>query len=489
MIESTRRAVSRRRLLGGALAGGAALAAGGALGGCTSRADARRIDTDDRWRQFEGTTLNFISENTAPTAAIAANLQPFTDLTGINVNIVTLELSAMVQKVALDLASGQSQYQIIYADPYQVLAPYSKGLVDLRELADDPTLPGQSAEFGDFVPVQMDAAGRFGDDGKVYALPYDCPTMIWHYRKDLFDKYRDRMAAELGFDPMPGDDSTWEQYLALARWFTDNADEVDYGSGHQAKQHDSLMCDFSNVLWAYGGDYFEGGQEIGRLGAVDPGRCTLNSDTAIEAARVYQRLLDVADPASSTWEWDGLGAAFRAERLAMCINWHEYAADNESVLPGKVGYARLPKGPSRSANHYGGCGIGISGNTMPNERKAAWLFLKWATDTGTQLSNLSSDAGGGTPTRQSVYALPEVRAAEQRPSDMPNMLTASAVEQAWQPENSGLRPKIPMWNECDTAMYTQLSKMLVGDLSPDATMREAAERFDRITARGWVAAG
>src|SRR3712207_7785174 len=52
------------------------------------------------WKQFSGTTLNFVSENTAPTTAIAANLNGFTELTGINVNVLQLELGALVQKVA-----------------------------------------------------------------------------------------------------------------------------------------------------------------------------------------------------------------------------------------------------------------------------------------------------------------------------------------------------------------------------------------------------
>lgn len=477
---------TRRSVLGGLVAGGAGLLSAG-LAGCGGRSDIRRRPTDDPWRQFEGATLNLISENTAPTAAIAANLRPFTELTGIRVNIVTLELTALVQKVALDLASGQSQYQLIYADPYQVLAPYSKGLVDLRELAEDPELPSIPGGFEDFIPTQLDAAGRFAEPGPIYALPYDCPTMIWQYRADLFEKYHDAMADDLGFDPTPSDAITWQQYYQIARWFNDNADEVPYGTGHQAKQHDSLMCDFSNVLWAYGGDYFDDGERVGRLGTLDPGPCRLDEDAAIEAAAFYRDLLAIADPASRTWDWDGVGAAFRAGRVAMVPNWHEFAASNEAAFPGRVGYAPLPKGPARSANHYGGCGLGISANTLPNERKAAWLFLVWATAPDTQLANLKSKAGGGTPTRTSVYELPEAERAERRPSAMPNMLTAPAVRTAWAPENIGLRPKIPMWNECDTAIYTQLSRMLAGDASPEEAMRETAARIDRIVGRGWYA--
>jgi len=76
------------------------------------------------WKQFSGTTLNFVSENTAPTTAIAANLNGFKELTGINVNVLQLELGALVQKVALDIGSGEGAYQIVYADPYQIMAPY-----------------------------------------------------------------------------------------------------------------------------------------------------------------------------------------------------------------------------------------------------------------------------------------------------------------------------------------------------------------------------
>jgi multiple sugar transport system substrate-binding protein len=108
--------------------------AGAALMGAAGCGEdsAEQAATGNVWKQYKGTTLNFISENTPPTAAIAANLKPFTDLTGINVKITQIELGALVEKVALDFGSGEGQYQIIYADPYQVLAPYYQGLAELN---------------------------------------------------------------------------------------------------------------------------------------------------------------------------------------------------------------------------------------------------------------------------------------------------------------------------------------------------------------------
>lgn len=439
------------------------------------------------WGRFSGATLNFVSENTSPTSAIAANLQPFQELTGITVNVLQLELQTLVQKIALDIGSGEGSYQIIYADPYQVLAPYHQALAELNEFDEDPDLPSVPKGLRDFIPTQLAAAGRFANEETLYALPYDCPTMIWMYRKDLFEKHGDRMSQDLGFDPVPSADSTWEQYFQIARWFNDNADEVPYGTGHQARQYDSLMCDFSNVLWAYGGDYFGQGEEVGTLGTADPGPSTLDEPQAVEAAAFYQKLLAVAHPGSTSWDWNATDEAFRTGQMAMTPNWHEFAALDqdpaESEIVGKIGYAPLPRGPARTANMWGGTGIGINKRAPIEEQKAAWLFLVWATSPETMLMGMKSDVGGGTPTRSSLYELPEVKKAMQPPSDMPNLLTYDAVSEAWKPENIGLRPKIQSWNECDTAIYTELSRMLAGQKSPEQAMKMAKRYFDEAQAR------
>ena len=468
--------MSRRdflRISGAGLAGASLLG----LAGCGEQASQ---GGGEGWKQYSGMTLNFISENTAPTSAIAANLKPFKDLTGIDVKINQLELGALVQKVSLDVSSGDPSIHVIYADPYQVLAPFSAAFADLNEFEADDSLPSVKKGFGDFIPTQLAAAGRFEDEEALYALPYDCPTMVWMYRKDLFEKYGDKMSQDLGFDPTPSEQITWDQYYQIAEWFNKNADEVEYGSGHQAKQYDSLMCDFSNVMWSYGGDYFQNGEQVGRIGTEDPGASLLDQDGAVEAAAFYQKLVGISHPGSTSWDWTALDESFRAGNIAMAPNWHEFAAGIEdSKLGGKVGYTRLPGGPTRSASMWGGTGLGINGELNEDEQRAAWLFLVWATSPETQLSGLKSNVGGGTPTRQSVYEQPEVQNATEPPSDLPNMLTYDAVSEAWKPENIGLRPKIEKWNECNTVIFTELSKMLAGDKGPEEAMQAAKEGFDR----------
>ncbi|HET7314937.1 extracellular solute-binding protein, partial [Salinisphaera sp.] len=304
--------LTRRGLLKG-LGGVAGLSVLGA--GSLRTALAKTMADDATWKQSSGTTINFISENTPPTNAIAKELDSFKQLTGIDVQITQMQLGALVKKVALDFGSGRSTYDVIYADPYQEIAPYHAGFADLKALNEDDSLPSVPRGLDDFISTQLAAVGYFENKQQIYSLPYDCPTMIWIYRKDLFQKYHDQMQKDLGFDPTPSDKLTWEQYYQIAKWFNgDQVNEVKYGTGHQAKQYDSLQCDFSNVLMAYGGEYFKNGKQVGLLGSADPGPCMLDQKPAIQAAKFYQKLLKIADPGSTSWDWTGVANAFKNHR-------------------------------------------------------------------------------------------------------------------------------------------------------------------------------
>ena len=133
-----RRQVSRRDFLkttGAGLAGAAMVGAAGCGSGTGISA------SGEGWKRYSGATINFISENTAPTSAIAANLTPFKELTGINVEIQQLELTSLAQRVALDFGSRSGEYHVIYADAYQVMAPLYDGFTDLSDVHRGPKLP------------------------------------------------------------------------------------------------------------------------------------------------------------------------------------------------------------------------------------------------------------------------------------------------------------------------------------------------------------
>ena len=263
---------------GGDGSGGARGARAGWRAAAGPAARSRSIPSAGEWKRFAGTQLNFISENTAPTSAIAANLAPFKELTGIDIKISQLELTALVQKVALDLASGQGSYQIIYADPYQVLAPYHGALADLNGFNADPDVP-KVQDLADFIPTQLDAAGKFVDKERDLRAALrrpddglDVPQGRLR-RQPRPDAAGARVRPDAERRAPPGSSTTRRRSGSRKN----KPDGIPYGSGHQAKQHDSLMNDFSNVLWAYGGDYFDDGANVGRFGSNDPGEPRLDS--------------------------------------------------------------------------------------------------------------------------------------------------------------------------------------------------------------------
>lgn len=177
--------IPRRRFLSTASMITGGVATGGLLSSCSSGDD--EMPSGDGWRRFAGTTINFGSENSAPTAAIAANLEPFKKLTGIDVKIATFDITSLAQVISLDFASGAAQYDVVYMDPWMMLAPLAAGLADLREFVHDDSFPQPKHGLSDFIPMMLDVEARYESEKALYTLPYDAPTLLLHYRKDLFD--------------------------------------------------------------------------------------------------------------------------------------------------------------------------------------------------------------------------------------------------------------------------------------------------------------
>jgi multiple sugar transport system substrate-binding protein len=441
------------------------------------------------WEQYkgQGIQLNFLSEDTPPTAAIINHVCEFQDLTGITVNITQTNLADVVTKVLLDFASQAGDIHIIYADPMQILAPLYGNFTDLRGFIADATLPALPNGLDDFDKMNLIGSGYMIDREKLLAIPYDAPTMILVYRSDIFENatYKDAFQKDKGYDWTPGPNITWEQYREIAEWINGKvADgtitEQVAGTGHQAKQYDSLMCDFSNVLLAEGGNYFDN-PDYATWGTSTPGGAALETDEAKAAATLYKSILDQAAPGSLSWDWNGLAEAIAAGSIAMAPQWHEYASMFEdatlSTVAGKVKWALLPKGPSGSKNLWGGTGVAVNSYATPDEQRAAWMFINWATSPEIQKRLLME---GSTPTRTSVYQAPDVQALMQAGTNpLANVL--SLVLDSWKPDNIGLaQGKITTWVQVDEAIFTNLSKMLTNSMSPEEAMTAATADINSI---------
>jgi multiple sugar transport system substrate-binding protein len=301
--------------------------------------------------------------------------------------------------------------------------------------------------------------------------------MILFYRKDIFDRYKSQMEEALGYTPIPGTkEFTWERYCEVAKWIDENVPEreVKYGSGLMAQEHNSIFCEFSNIMSAYGGDYFLD-KNFNTLGISSYDFINTMDADFVQALDMYKKMAEISAPESINWNWADLANAFRSGEVAMMANWDEnytYVEDTYvSEVAGKVGYSILPYGDTKSGNIYGGSGIGINKYASEEEKEAAWLYIVWATSKDMQLKVLMHPDGGSLPTRKSAYEEIDHELQDNSgvtPSEEEVILKhVDAVLNAWEPDHIYLRPKTSNLYNVEKVLVTNLHQMIKNNLDSE----------------------
>jgi multiple sugar transport system substrate-binding protein len=498
---ATYRSVSRRRFL--ELGGKAAtfLGAGSMTLGLDSvivrnRVQAQSSD-DAKWKQYSGSKLTFMSENTPPSFAIRDNIKAFTDLTGISVEIITDDLPVVQQKVGIDLRGGKADYVLNYVQDKPIGSPFADFYADMTPMFGDNTLPQDPDGYGDaaWFDNYLSACGRFYQEGKIIALPYDCAVACTFYRQDLFETHTKDFEKEYGHRLEFNKDTTWKQVAEMAAFFKklkEGGADVPYGyAQHQGTFAWTTQLDIQRMLFAHG-RWIDFAIDD-KLGSKTPGKTNWGDAQSIEIMTRFKELADVSHPdnlANGTLE---LNTVYQAGNIAMQVQYHEFAASVEDeakskAAGGKTGYAPCPKGEASwiknggeavNGTNCGVGGIGINGNATEDMKRAAYIFAIWSTSKQIQYDVLKGL--GGTPTRKSVLELEDVKAAQKRPTTMPNALTFDAVyNYGIKDPHFVLGPKIPEGNEYHTIVASEVQKCLSGSQSPEETCKALQTQLDEL---------
>jgi multiple sugar transport system substrate-binding protein len=228
-----------------------------------------------------------------------------------------------------------------------------------------------------------------------------------------------------------------------------------------------------------------------KIGSKTPGPTNWGDEQSILVMTKYKEQADVCHPdnlANGTIE---LNSVYQAGKVAAQVQYHEFAASIEdektsAAAGGKTAYAPCPKGeaswivnggPAVNGCNCGIGGIGINGNASDDLKRAAYIFAIWAVSKDNQLDVLKGL--GGTPTRKSVLAVPEVAAARKRPTTMPNALTFDAVyDLGIKDPHFVLGPKIPNSNEYHQIMATEAQKLVAGKQSAEECCKNIKRQLD-----------
>ncbi len=412
------------------------------------------------WKQCEGTILNFICEDNINANILSKEVEEFTKVTGIKVNIKRMDFNTLEEKINMEFISKTAQYDLIYVDPYKTLNRFSNGLEDLNIYEKNEALPHIVGGLDSFPKEQLEVCSYFGKKEKLLSIPFDSTTMILFYRKDIFMEYRDQMKKDLGFDPDPGSGNlTWDQYIGVAGWINKNVEKtkVKYASLTMSAEHNSIYTAFSTILGAYGGDYFTNEKIIG-LGTNTGPELLSKTSEFYTALSKFKEIIALNPQNKQGYTWDEVANAFTAGEAAMMMNWDEnISAVENSDLAGKVGYSTLPKGTIRSANIYGGSGIGINSYSDSKKKLAAWMFIVWATSPEVQLKTFTDKDGGTLPTRTALRDWIEEEYSETMPQ-------IKALSLSQKKEYAYYRPKMKNGYEFENMMITNLYNMVTQDI-------------------------
>src|SRR5690606_32115947 len=162
--------------------------------------------------------------------------------------------------------------------------------------------------------------------------------------------------------------------------------------------------------------------------AVDAaGNLKTDSAEAIEAAKLYQRLMTkAAPPGVAGFNWAECQSSFLQGKVGMWLDGIGFAPPledpNKSRVVGKVGYGVMPAGPKAQAAPTTGDGIGVA--EASTKKEAAYLYCQWAISK--EMGARLLQTGSGVPFRKSVIDDEAVRKGVTMPEGWVEALSKSA---------------------------------------------------------------
>lgn len=498
--------ISRRELLKNFGTLGTMVAVGGSVQGVfqPSARAAAAMTEEQKWKQFAGTKLVFMSEDTPPTGAVREHLNVFKEKTGIEVAIRQDTLETVREKVGLDLKGKGTAYALLYAQDKPINMLYHKYYADLNKFMKDPTLPQDPEGYGEDTWLYrfLDVTGRQITKKRTTAFPYDLACAIMMYRVDLFEKYSKDFEKDMGKPLKYDDTTTWKDILDIATWWKKAyakklITECPFAIGEQAGEGWTGQLAFQRFTYSHG-QWLDWDNFDDFLGSEKPGPSKWGDEQSIFSMKKYKEIMDVSHPDSLIMNWSSLNTAYITGKVAMQIQYGEFAAAVEDpkisvAAEGRTGYALNPLGASewildkkKKAVHgtnYGVGGIAINGNLPEKLQKAAWLFCVWVTSKPVQMMVL--EKVGGTPTRKSVVEDPKIKAEMNRKAGekipkMPNALTYPPILKGIVPPNVVAGPKIPKFNEYDRIITTEMHKAASGKISAEEACKNLKRRIDAL---------
>jgi ABC-type glycerol-3-phosphate transport system substrate-binding protein len=332
-------------------------------------------------RQGETKTINILMETVPDTDCVVKNLDKFTELTGIKVNVESINYSAMHEKLLTQLLSGKNTYDVIVVDCYWVGEFVQAGWLENL----DPYIQKSGFDISQYVPSMMDMVGKV--NGVTYMLPFYNYMLSLIYRTDVLNDPGLKAAYRQKFGKDMVIPDNMDDYVALCKFITAQKGEQMTGAVMMGLRPDPITMEWLNYLFSCGGDFYDSN-----------GNIIINNNAAVHALELYVDNMNNAAPKGAAgFGFDEAFNVFAQGTAATDVtyNWMMQKLNNkdESLVAGLVEITPMPGGVSLNA----GWGWGIPFNAP--DKETSWKFLQWVESFDIAKARVLA---GGSPTRADV---------------------------------------------------------------------------------------
>ncbi len=428
---------SRRRFLAGSGAFGVGLGAVGLLRAGGGQRFLTGTDTTvpgtagggafDPMRYAGQTVSILLVDGERDDLGLRDKLDEIRETMGLEVEVSTLALGALLESNNQNLRADQSAYDIAHILGFSVAGTVGAGLLaPLNDYVADPSRTPEGYDLPDFPAGQLEycgyfdvEAGQFGGDDLFLIPGIHSGSVIMYYRPDLYE--------EAGLS-VP---SNWEDYLA-------NAEALHQGDVSGTSMIGANDVSLFLVDW-YSRFITMGGQLMNGAPATQDFEPNLTSEPSV---RALQHMIDCAAVSPSgvtSYGFTESVDAFSVGNVGQMICWSTIGGSvfdpEASRVSDTVDVAVLPADEGQTPRAVrGGWGLGIPDN-LPQERKdVAWHLLTYLTSQEFeqyQVLTYKTD-----PNRSSTFEAPDlVEALPYLPVAGEAAESAQILETALIPEN------------------------------------------------------
>jgi len=341
------------------------------------------------WRQFEGTKIRVLRGKTEYTSLMIKETKEFEELTGITVQAEYYPAAALRRKLTMELGAKNPDLDVFGGQMKTAYQFHAAGWLEpLDGYLKNPALIHPDFDFADILPRTNPYI-----DGKLIAMSNSANPQFLIYRKDLFQQYGIKVP------------TSWDELEAAARTLKENLPKGQLV--WIARMNDESPAPFSSFLFANGGEWLD-----------SSGNPVFNSPQATDAMDFYARMArQYGPPGASTISWKEAIGAIAQGKAAMTFEVSIFVTlvlenPKKSKVVGKLGYVRLPPGPSNQ-EYQDVLPLNITHiSAFSNKKEAAWLFVQYIA----MKNNVLRYKMAGLPvTRLSAWEHPEWKAKDQFP--------------------------------------------------------------------------